>query len=478
MSAGELRAVAVMRPGARAARVQGLSLGLVLALTVLGATSESRDLTLMPSVALVLLFVVVALPSIKRVARVFVLVALACLPTLVLAEVPMEVLVAGLTRAAYYCSFFTALTLIRGAAERSPLLAAAGSQVIRQPPRRRFLTLTLGSHLFGLTMSFGALTMLSTMVMGTARSLAAAGAPASAVSTMKRQSLLALLRGFTPTAAWSPLSVTPLVVVSLVPGMSWERLLPVGMAVAVLLLVLGVVVNRVQEGATEAPLAVGEGAGWGAVVRLCLLVAGLLFAVVLLALPERLAVSDAVMIATSAVTLLWIALQARGKAPGETARRYRELFTVTLPRQSTEIIVLLTAGFIGVVLSAVVPTAAVASLLGALPYPAVVLGLVSFWVVVLLGMAGFNPIITVTLLGATFADPQALGVPGLFLAGVYLFSWALSTQISPFTASALSLSSVAGMDSRDLVFVWNRVFALVAVVLASAGIVAVALLMG
>ena len=92
----------------------------------------------------------------------------------VLAAEPPHLFLAGWRRGASYAAFFLALTTLRDAAETSPLVRRCGQHLVAQPPGRRYAALTAGGHVFGITLSYGAIELLAAMVMR-ANTLEAAG---------------------------------------------------------------------------------------------------------------------------------------------------------------------------------------------------------------------------------------------------------------------------------------------------------------
>jgi len=78
-----------------------------------------------------------------------------------LAADPAHLFLAGWRRGASYAAFFVALTTLRDAAETSPLVRRCGQHLVAQPPGRRYAALTAGGHMFGITLSYGAIELLA-----------------------------------------------------------------------------------------------------------------------------------------------------------------------------------------------------------------------------------------------------------------------------------------------------------------------------
>jgi len=120
---------------------------------------------------------------------------------------------AGWRRGAAYAAFFLALTTLRDAAETSPLVRRCGQHLVAQPPGRRYAALTAGGHVFGITLSYGAIELLAAMVMR-ANTLESAGGSADIQGIRTRRMLLAIYRGFCVMNCWSPINIMTAVVSS------------------------------------------------------------------------------------------------------------------------------------------------------------------------------------------------------------------------------------------------------------------------
>ena len=271
------------------------------------------------------------------------------------------------------------------------------------------------------------------------------------------------------------MSLTPLVVVSILPGMTWERILPFGLASSLLLLLAGWLVHAFA----EPELGDIEGVTWESrldwrpILGLITIVGGIFVGILLLRRIMGSSISEAVIVVLPAASLVWMLVQCLSMRQGILLRyghRIRLLLSQTLSNQRTEIIVLATAGFIGGAGSGLLPYETMGQWLRQIPYAYVALPLMVFWLVLVLGYIGVNPVITVSVIGTLIAQPEAFGIEPIFLGMVYLLCWSLTAQLAPFTASNLILASIAGVSSVVVVNQWNRRFALVVLPTASIGI--------
>jgi len=261
--------------------------------------------------------------------------------------------------------------------------------------------------------------------------------------------------------------VTPLVVVSILPDMTWEGILPYGLASGAGLMLLGWLVQ------TYADPKIGPVEGWvwesrldwRPILGLVTIVGGIFIGILLLRRGIGSSISEAVIVVLPLASLFWMLLQSLHRAGGLIPRmgwRLRQLMAHTLASQRTEIIILATAGFIGGAASGLLPYETMGQWLRQLPLAYLALPLMVFWIVIGFGYVGVNPVISVSIIGTLIAQPEAFGIEPLFLGVVYLCCWSLTAQLSPFTASNLLLGSIAGVNSTVIVNQWNRRFAVAA----------------
>ena len=162
-----------------------------------------------------------------------------------LAADPSLLFLAGWRRGASYAVFFVALTTLRDAAETSPLVRRCGQHLVAQPPGRRYAALTAGGHMFGITLSYGAIELLAAMVMR-ANTLEAAGGSQAIRAIRTRRMLLAIYRGFCVMNCWSPINIMTAVVSTAVPAAPMRLLLPIAFMVAVGMAALGWLEDRLS----------------------------------------------------------------------------------------------------------------------------------------------------------------------------------------------------------------------------------------
>jgi hypothetical protein len=380
----------------------------------------------------------------------------------------------ALASAAFIAAFFTALTSLRHAAETSPAIGACGRFLAAQPPGRRYGALTLGGHLFGLLLNYGAIALLGSLAM-----TSAAREPDEEIRRIRvRRMLLAIQRGFVATLTWSPLAFAMAISTTLVPGASWAAAVPYCAVSGLILAGLGWTLDSVFKprlATAPPPRAVPEGS-WASLLPLLALLALLGVAVGGLHLLTGLRAVAVVILVVPLVSAAWVGLQA---APGSRAaairRRSRDYALRDLPRYRGEMVILMMAGFIGTLGAALVGPAAAASGLDLSGLPAWVILVALVWIIPLTGQAGMNPILSVSLIAPILPAPAAMGVTPPDVIVAITAGWALSGASSPYTATTLMVGALGEASAAHVGLRWNGAYTLLGAVLLSGWVALVAL---
>ncbi|WP_041795602.1 hypothetical protein [Pararhodospirillum photometricum] len=409
--------------------------------------------------ALLLLYGAVLFRRMSLSAQGLILVAVALAgPALVQGWLGPEALRDALGRAGAIAALFACFGFLRDAAAASEGVRRCGRFLARRPPGQRYGALTLGGHLFGLILNFGAIPLLGTLTVEGTR---AADRPDEDPARIRRDAIRrhrmaqAVHRGFIATLTWSPLTVSMAVIFSTVHGAQWRESAPWLAGTAGLFVGLGWLLDRFSPVRRTTGLAPDpdEGGSWALLLPVLGLVAAIFGAGVFLeeALDLRLVV--AVMIVSPVAAALWMLAQSRvcRSWPGAlaaTGERLGRHVLETFPTYHTELMVVAASAFIGMVIAAVLPPDAVPSLLAALGWPAWVVLAVVPWLCVLGGQVGMSPVLSVSLLAATLPAPAVLGVPATAMVAAFSGSWALVAASSPFTAAVLTSTRVATSRAR------------------------------
>lgn len=421
-----------------------------------------------PILAGMILFSMLVAISGSRVIRVFLLLGLLCFPlTFHYVEDAWRTLDEGAVRAQLFLSFIAAIMVLREPAFRSQLLQAAGKIIVQQRQGRRVFMLLLGSHLFGLMMNMGSVVLLGSI----ASSQRMEGTTGTSYS--QQQSALAIIQGFVTTMLWSPLSLALVVVLSQVPGVTSSMITPFGLLGVLLLFALSFAVSQLEVWLRRNnPEAVSERAEGTDVrggryflkilMRVILLVVAIFSVITALSLVASVPVPVAVTLAIPVITLVWLMIQSHGDIADCFRGPVASAIFRTLPSQSSEVGILLVAGFMGPVLVALMPTADINAFLQSHHTPPGVIVLAAFFAIVAGGLLAINPLISVTIALGVLADPLALGINPLLLALSILVAWAIASALSPYTGVTIVTASMFGVKSTTLALVWNRLFGVIA----------------
>ncbi|MFL1454079.1 hypothetical protein ACJO5Y_06510 [Marinobacter sp. GN3S48] len=407
-----------------------------------------------------LLFVVLQWPRINLTYRIFAILAPALATSLWLAEmIDGATVAAGLDRAAFFTFFLTSLAVLRESAKSSSLVRRCGRVLVNQPPGRRYLLMSFGSHLFSVMLNIGALNVLGTMIRRAIR-------PSSDPETQRiggirrRRMLTATLRGFCGVPLWAPTSVTMLLVLSGIPDLTWEQYAPLGLLWTLLFILWGAILDRFSYPKPKTHRV--SGGGLGQLIPLVFLVALIPGLAYVLAQITGLQLFSALLMCAPVIGLIWIWVQYRGLRTrvkgGLLLRRVRRSFPETFTNQRNEVVLFTSSGFIGVILIPLIdPEAASAFLIQADISNATLMVCISL-IMLTFSFIGINAIITVTLMLGALQQIPNLDISPLVQASVIAITWAIFAGASPFTASLRFISSFSDVSPIRFGIEWNGWF--------------------
>lgn len=446
------------------------SLALPLLATVLTGTLLYQLANLEPAlwvagVALIL-FIVVRWRRLPQSPRILVGLALFSGVFLPWAEDPWGVLRTAFDRAGYFSTFLIALSFLRLAAQRSRMVRRCGALAVNQPPGRRYGILSYTTALFGLILNFGVLHLLGLMVTR-GNTLAAANGQVRVQRTRQRRMSLAMLRGFAALPMTSPFSITLALLLTIIPGLRWQDILPIGFVTAALLILIGWILDF-RHNPRRAPPGMANATrhySWRPAVQLVGLIGLLTCSAFLLETRTDLSLTLAVILTSPLVGIGWLAWQGnRAGMPGALVLLGRRLKS-DIPNQvaplSGEVSLLAGAGFLGAAISGLVTESQVLWLVSALHLDGYFLLIAAMVLTVALGQVGFNPIVSVTLLASALQPVTAFGLTNELLALGLMSAWCLTVNSSPFTISVSIVGYLSQVSPRHLAWNWNRRYLLV-----------------
>ena len=330
-------------------------------------------------------------------------------------------------------ALMVALGGLSHAAARSRDVQRVAEILVERPAGTRYLWVSFGTHVLGIFLNLGSVMLIATLLASRRAELVRQGAVVHLT--------LAMLRGISAMPMWSPLALSSIIILSILPEIPYFDLLPWGLAAALGYIIAGFIMSggprrRPAPGARVLPTA-GE---TRVLLRLLARIAVLVTATFSLKMFAGWSLPFSVFIALAGFTSVWWMLQrARGAAPGwqeEGARAGED--------SVNEIVIVGGAGFLGALLSQVI--AASSGFSGPIPF-ALGVGVAAFLpvVIVLAGVLAINPIVSATallgLLRPVWPD-EAL----FWLVLPTFLGWGLTIGGSPFTANALIAGRVMHLD--------------------------------
>lgn len=345
----------------------------------------------------------------------------------------------GLGRFTFLSAFLIALGLLSRAASRAPDIRRAAAVMASRPRGARYLFVSLGTHIFGIFLNFGAASLMATLLAQIRDKLE----QQNAVGTLT----LAMLRGFGAMPMWSPLALSTIVTLSILPEVDYFQILPYGLVAAGLYLFAGYIASRStladpdQKTLTRAMPTLPEQL---ILLRVVARVAALVAVAFTLHRFAGLSMPAAVLVAVVVFSLAWWAIQiVSGNAPG----LQREL-AVTAQSGVNELVVVSCAGFLGAVIAWFV-----SSVDGALPTPPTALLPLLVALVPLAmvtgGLLALNPIVSASILLGVL-HPLVPTPALLWLALAAILGWGVTASSTPFTANVLITTRIMQVEPAPL----------------------------
>ncbi|WP_073032794.1 hypothetical protein [Roseovarius pacificus] len=343
----------------------------------------------------------------------------------------------AMPRVIFLGALLIALGILSRAASRAEDVRRAASIVANRPRGARYLFVMFGTHVFAIFLNFGAAALMATLL-------------AQSRDTLVRQNAvedltLAMLRGFAAMPMWSPLALSTIITLSILPEVGYFQVLPYGIAAAVLYVGAGYLLSKGPShdaGLTRALPSWPEQLVLGRVVLRVVLLVAVAFGLHHLA---ALSMPASVLVAVLCFSLAWWGVQIlAGAAPG----LHREL-AATAGNSVNEIVIVSGAGFLGAVIAETISAFG-----GAIAAPPDIL-LPVIVALVPVGMVGaglwaVNPIVSASILLGVL-HPLVPEPALIWLALAAILGWGITAASSPFTANVLITSRIMGLDGGHLV---------------------------
>jgi hypothetical protein len=377
-----------------------------------------------------------------------------------------DALLYSIDRAAFFAAFIYLVTLLKEAAQLSPSVFKLGTYLTSQPPGKRYFSLAYGGHLMGVLLNFGAISLLTPLILRGARAGSVSGAKdEQRVAHLEQQQISALLRGFSWMIMWSPTALTQAVLFTAFPSIDLKVVIPLGIASTIVMISIGRVEDRIRwRGERISQILPSLPFPFQAAFRFMLICTGLIGSTFLVVIACSVSAAIALMLIAPIMMAAWVFEQNyRGKIIQtfrQTICSLNQILFSSANLLARSAFTLGAAGFIGEAAAKLAPVDLFANYLAAIDMPGW-LFLISLPILInLCGQIALSPILVVVFLSSIInqlpvlpADPNLI----VFALGA---GWALSMTASPNASATLLISGVTGIAPTTLTWRWNGVYAL------------------
>ncbi len=354
-----------------------------------------------------------------------------------------------------FAALFVAVAFLQYPALNSPSMYAVREVIVSQPPGRRYATLTLSAHFFGALTNFAAMSLLSTFLYG------------KLDSNARERMACAMGRGFTLAASWSPFFVSVAVILYIMPEMTWLKLAVPGVPLAFLLLTYGWAFDRLTHRkpppvGTQVPVPVKLKAD--TICKIGILAVVLVGTIVYVSEALTVTMPIAIFLVTPLISIIWQALLSRNGGHGSLVGMATSVID-NIPKLRAEIVVFLSANFLGYAAALIVDPEAVSSGLieaGIHGWSAIFV-LLGF--MLLCTMLMLHPLVLIVLLGQVFPG-EALGVQQVSLALCMSAIWGAGTPASPASGLTLFMTRILQLSPWYLSWRLNAAYSVGGVIVA------------
>ena len=358
---------------------------------------------------------------------------------------------ASIELAAFFAAFILLLTALKIAAERSKSVLSVGRYLIQQPASGRYIATATGGHFLGVFLNFGAISLMAPLIQNAAKD------DAGVVNAdLERRQISALLRGFAWILMWAPTTLTQAVLLTIFTDISYAKIIALGIATSVLMMVVGFLFDRFEwrntakEAQTAPPFPVN------AFSRLALVCGLLIAATAALQIGLGYTTALSLMFVAPTVTLLWfVAQRPENKPMREQLASFWPALVENSPNLARSAIALGLSGFIGRMLADVLPVEALTSFIDLENIPGWLFLAALPALITLGGQVALSPIILVVFIGQVIQALPILPADPTNIVFALSAGWALSMFASPNATATLLIAATTKLAPTTLTWAWN-----------------------
>lgn len=356
-----------------------------------------------------------------------------------------SIVIEGLGKSRIFLVMYFAILWLQLPVSISPSLKATRELIVNQPPGRRFIFLSFGTHLIGSFLNLTGLSLLSPM------------AKDANSDVLKRRLTMAMLHGFSSQSCWSPFYLGMAVTLVSIPDLVWTEIAPFGVFLAFAMIVTCWGYDRIRfKKILKRPnIQITSTLSAREYLRVFFILVSLITSVIGISELLNTSIPISIGLVAPVFAVLWqVVIRYRETdVINQTANLIVHVFKL-LPTIRNEALIFAAASVFGIGVAELIPTEA---LIGFINYsvPNLDMKLALMMAVFLVsGFIGLHPVIIVVTLSAVL-PPESLGLPTWIVGLLYLASWGLSILLSPISGTTLFMSRSIGVSNRVLAWQWS-----------------------
>lgn len=381
------------------------------------------------------------------------LVTAALLPV---ASHPWDLLSKGVRIAALIAGLLVSVNLLSRTVASVPHARDVLEGLLRLPPGRRYLGMSIGSQFFGGLLGFAGIAMM----------MEAAARQRSFDTPAKLQAFAAIARGHSALTLWSPMYSNMGIVLGLYPGVGWTMVLPVAVVTTSAFVLLGTLLDGLT-GPRSATSESAEAPGLGRLVRRGgpVIVGMLAYLGLVVAASDGLHLPVTALVIATAPLAAWTVRTWLMRDAVAAARKLADDLSA-FRSMAGEVLMFLVSGCAGTAIGDAIPASASAAVGQMAAMSAVLACLSVSGSIVLLSALAVHPMLCAVIVGSGLS-PALLGLPTMVHVTALLIGWGLAIIVTPFSVLSLLAARWSGVHVLAISLRANIGFVLLALLISS-----------